>query len=158
MLKQPISGKKVINMPTILGIEYKPDWRGRPPHMLDPDVPVWWRFLEKYNKLFQRIFYDSLLGGPFLSPEQAADPYWIMWRANTSKRTDAIAELEEEVWIIEVTSNATMRAVGQLIVYKTLWLRDQPIKKPFSLVLVCEFMDNDVVDGASSLGIQTYKV
>jgi len=111
-------------MPTELGRKYLTTWRGRPPHMQTTDHPVWYRFLDRYGKYFKALYYDCLLGGPFLTEEQYKDSMLRMWRFNTSKRADAIAELEDEVWIIEVADYPGLRAVGQLNVYQTLWIED----------------------------------
>lgn len=145
-------------MPTDLGQKYEIDWRGNPPHMLAPDIPVWWRFLDKYSPYFQALYYDCLLGGPFLTPEQEADPFQKMWRFNTSKRADAIAELSTEIWIIEVASYPGLRAVGQLQVYQTLWIEDIKILKPERLVLISERIDNDLGAACAKFGILIYLV
>lgn len=143
-------------MPTDLGRPYALDWRGDPPHMLRPDVPVWYRFLERWGGFFQNLYYDCLLGGPFLSPEEKKDPLKWMWRVNTSKRADAIAELENEVWIIEVTRDPGLRVIGQLQTYRALWIRDTPIAKPEKMILICEVPNVDLFDAASMFGIQIY--
>ena len=145
-------------MPTTLGRKYEIDWRGNPPHMLDPDIPVWYRFLSRYGEYFQSLYYDCLLGGPFLSPEEEKDPFQRMWRFNISKRADAIAELSTEVWIIEVANYPGLRAVGQLQVYQTLWIEDIKIIKPERLVLVAERIDNDLGAACGRFGIQVYLV
>lgn len=143
-------------MPTDLGRPYEIDWRGSPPHMLAPDIPVWYRFLEKYGEYFKNLYYDCLLGGPFLTPEQERDPFQRMWRFNTSKRADAIAELRTEVWIIEVANYPGLRAVGQLQVYQALWIEDPKILKPERMVLVSERIDNDLGAACGKFGIQLY--
>lgn len=143
-------------MPTRLGRSYDTDWRGSPPHMLATDIPVWYRFLEKWGFLFRNLYYDVLLGGPVLSPEQEDDPYWRMWRANISKRADAIAELEEAVWIIEVAKRPGLRAIGQLMTYVSLWIEDPKIQKPEEAVLVCEELDTDLIASAARYGMRTY--
>ena len=66
--------------------------------MLAPDIPVWYRFLERNRHLFLNLYYDCLLGGPTLTPDAETDTYERMWRALVAKRTDAIAELNNEVW------------------------------------------------------------
>ena len=143
-------------MPTKLGKKYFIDWRGDPPHMLKEDVPVWYRFLGKYGHLFSALYYDVLLGGPTLSPAQEADPFWRGWRVNISKRADAIAIVGDKVWIIEVATNPGLRAVGQLLVYHTLWLEDPKIFMPEELILVCESVDKDLLAGAAQYGIRSY--
>lgn len=143
-------------MPTTLGKVYPVDWRGRPPHMLQEDIPVWYRFLEKWGQIFTDLYYDVLLGGIWLTPEQQKDSMWVMWRANTAKRADAIAETPDSVWIIEVASHPGLRALGQLLTYESLWLEDPKITKPAVMVLVCETVDTDLFAAAIRHGIQIY--
>jgi len=143
-------------MPTFLGRPYATDWAGNPPHMLEPDIPVWYRFLKAWGFLFEKLYYDCLLGGPPLTPDQEKDRYWHMWRATTSKRTDAIAELTNEVWIIEVSQRPGLRAVGQLLVYVNLWIEDPPIDKLERPILVCDEVDTDLIASAARYGITTY--
>lgn len=145
-------------MPTDLGRKFSIDWRGNPPHMLMPDIPVWYRFLKKYGPYFKALYYDCLLGVPFLTPEQEKDPFQTMWRFNTSKRADAIAETETETWLIEVADYPGLRAAGQLFVYQTLWLEDPAIDKPVVMVLVSERLDNDLGTACAKAGIQIYLV
>lgn len=143
-------------MPTELGPKYSIDWRGRPPHMLIQDVPVWYRFLEREGGRFVALYYDSFLGGPALTPAEEADPFKRMWRANTAKRTDAIAELDNEIWLIEVSDRPGMRAIGQMMVYQTLWLEDPKIDKLERLVIVSAAFDPDIAAAAGKLGILVF--
>ena len=143
-------------MPTTLGRSYPKEWRGIPPHMLKDDVPVWWRFLSNWGWKFENIYYDCLLGGPTYTDEQIKDPLTKMWRANLSRRADSIAELKEEVWIIEVATRPGLRAIGQLQTYRALWIRDIKIWKPEKAILVCETIDPDFADAASMYGIMIF--
>jgi len=145
-------------VPTDLGQTYSLDWRGDPPHMLKVDVPIWYRFLEKYGAPFLKLYYDCLLGGPFLTPEQMKDPYLKDYRLLNSKRADAIAELKDQVWIIEVAKEPGLRALGQVQVYRALWLRDPKIMKPEKVVLVADRINPDLLDAAGMYGVQTFLV
>jgi len=126
--------------------------------MLEPDIPVWYRFLDIWGRFFEALYYDSFLGGPSLTPEEEKDPFKRMWRANTSKRADAIAETRDEVWLIEVSDYPGMRALGQLHTYQTLWIEDPKIMKPEKLVLVCSRLDTDIGAACGKFGIQIYIV
>jgi len=143
-------------MPTELGKKFDIDWRGRPPHMLQQDIPVWYDFLAAYGDRFIALYYDCLLGGPWLSKKQKQDPYWRMWRANVAKRADAIAELENEVWIIEVSTEPGLRSLGQLMTYSALWVEDPKIMKPEKLILVARTIDTDAMFAAAKFGVLTY--
>jgi len=145
-------------MPTDLGKPYALDWRGDPPHLLQRDIPVWYRFLEKGGSGFLNLYYDCLLGGPFLDAEEKKDPLKWMWRVNLAKRADAIAELKDEVWIIEVAPDPGLRVIGQLQTYRALWLRDPKINKLERMILVSEVPNEDLFDAASTYGILIYVV
>jgi len=145
-------------MPTTLKRPYAIQWRGDPPHMLPPDIPVWWRFLEKWGHEIITLYYDCLLGGPFLTPEQELDPVWKSWKYTTSKRPDAIAETKNEVWIIEVSANPGLRAVGQCISYQSLWLEDPAITKIERPVLIVETLDTDLGAVCGRLGVLVFVV
>ena len=126
--------------------------------MLTPDVPVWFRFLETYGVLFKKLYYDSLIGAARLNAVQELNPLLRMWRQNTARRTDAITELENEVWLIEVADDPGLRSIGQLLAYRVLWIRDPVIEKPEKLVLVAETIEENLLDAASSYGIQIYLI
>ena len=143
-------------MPTELGRPYDIAWRGDPPHMLTPDIPVWYRFLEAYGSLFDFIYYDVAVGGPYLSPAEQKDPMQRMYRRNLVKRIDAVAQLPTETWIIEVSSDPGLRAIGQLISYQTLWKLDPKLDNPETLVLVSDTIEQDLLTVAGSYHIQCY--
>lgn len=145
-------------MPTILGEQFSVKWRGKPPHMLPPDYPVWYAFLDKYGQLFERLYYDCLVGGPLLSPEEKKDPMKRMWRDNTAKRIDAIAELPDSVWLIEVATYPGPRSLGQLMTYQALWLEDPKIMKPEKMCLVCGGIDTDIGPSAAKFGAQIFVI
>ena len=148
--------KRNAKMPTELKHKHSLSWRGKPSHMLKPDVPVWYRFLEAYGSQFTALYYDCLLGGTTLTPEQEKDPMQRMWRANTAKRPDAIAETESEIWLIEVSDYPGMRAVGQLHTYQALWLEDPQVMKIEKMVLVCSRLDTDIGAACGKFGFQVY--
>lgn len=145
-------------MPTELGKPYLLSWRGDPPHMLKPDIPVWYRFLAVYGEPFQALYYDCALGGPTLTRQQQQDKMQVMWRGLLVKRADALAELQGEVWIIEVSADPGLRAIGQLISYGVLWKRDPKIDKPLKLVLVARTIEEDLLDVAGVQGIEVFIV
>jgi len=143
-------------MSTILGKPFSLDWRGNPPHMLQPDIPVWYRFLEMYGSMFKNLWYDVLLGADHLTTDQEKDPMLIMKRSLMARRADAIVELENEVWIIEVSDDPGLRAVGQIMSYLVLWSRDPVILKPEQMILVCSTIEPNLLDATTSYGIRVY--
>lgn len=131
-------------MPTELGQFYPPSWRGRYPHMLDEDIPIWNRYLDLFGYQFQRIYYDVRVGGP--DPGIFGDDvtYGTMWYQLNAKRIDALAEKDNDLWLIEVSVRPGLRAVGQLLTYMSLWATDPKILKPVIPYLVCQQLDPDL--------------
>lgn len=126
--------------------------------MLAADHPVWYRFLDQHRPEFTALYYDCLLGAPALTDEEELDPLKKMWRFNVSKRADAIATTAHHVWIIEVADDPGLRALGQLHVYRTLWLQDPAIDLMERLVLVCERIDPHLLDAAHQHGVEVFVV
>ena len=145
-------------MPTILRYPLPLAWRGKPPHMLAPDIPVWYRFLETWGHEIQTLYYDCLLGGPYLTPEEERDPLKRSWRDNIAKRPDVIAETKNEVWIIEVSANPGLRALGQCMAYLALWIEDPKIAKPEKAVLIVETLDTDLGAACGRMGVRVFVV
>lgn len=145
-------------MPTTLHRPYSIEWRGDPPHMLPPDVPIWYRFLNTWGHLFKNLYYDCLVGGPYLAPGEELDPLKKSWRYLNAKRPDAIAETKDEVWIIEVSANPGLRAMGQCIAYQALWLEDPKIQKLERAVLVVQTLDTDLGAACARMGVMIFVV
>jgi hypothetical protein len=143
-------------MPTVLGPKYSTAWRGKPAHMLKVDIPIWYRFLEKQSSIFTELHYDCLLGGPNFTPTDYDEKLREMWKYLGSKRADVIGYTKNETWIIEVTNEAKIKALGQLMLYKFLWDQDPKSSKPVKLVLVCDFEDSDLFASAKGYGIQIF--
>lgn len=131
-------------MPTTLGNEYSPLWRGNYPHMLEEDRPVWERFLNQYANLFERIYYDVRVGGVYPGPEYGDKKMRRSFYEVTAKRIDALGELRDEIWIMEVALHPGLRATGQLLTYRALWFDDIKILKPAKAVLVATSVDDDL--------------
>jgi hypothetical protein len=124
--------------------------------MLFPDIPVWYSWLTSYGQFITNLYYDCLVGGPWLPEGSAPDKFELQYAYNTSKRVDAIAETDTEVWLIEVATAPGLRVIGQLMTYWALWLEDPKINKPEKLVLVCAAVDTDLLACAAKYGIVTY--
>ena len=140
-------------MPTELGQPFQQSWRGRYPHMLAVDVPVWDLFLDRNPGFFKNIYYDVRVGGVYPGPEHGDEVMRKMFYDNTAKRMDALGELEEEIWIIEVATRPGLRAIGQLQTYMALWWEDPKIPKIVKPVLVCQSIDADLEKAMGFYGV-----
>lgn len=140
-------------MPTDLGNQFSPLWRGSYPHMLPEDYPVWELFLDRNKALFDRIYYDVRIGGVYPGPEFGDEKMRKMFWQNTAKRIDALGEMKDEIWIIEVAATPGLRATGQLQTYMALWWEDPKIAKPAKAVLVCRSLDADLARSLEFYGV-----
>ena len=131
-------------MPTTLGDEFLPTWRGKYPAMLPEDHPIWDKFLDKNASLFDRIYYNVRVGGIYPPEEYGDEKMRKSFYEVTAKRIDALCELKNELWIVEVASRPGLRATGQLLTYLALWLDDIRIQKPVKMVLVANSIDEDL--------------
>jgi len=131
-------------MPTEIGKPFDVTWRGTPEQMLTSDVPLWHNFLDHFATKFLKFYYNVRVGGPDVSKIEGDEAIKRMWYLNTAKRLDAIGETTNNLWIIEVASSPYLRAVGQCLSYKFLWLEDPKIDKPVSTLLVCPYIDSDL--------------
>jgi len=140
-------------MPTELGPEYSPLWRGKYPHMLEEDIPIWNKFLDRNAHLFLRLYYDVKIGGVYPGPEYGDEKMRKMYFYSTAKRIDALGELKDEIWIIEVATRPGLRATGQLMTYMALWMKDPVILKPVKGVLVTQTIDPDLEEALKTYGM-----
>ena len=136
-----------------LGRAYDPYWKGIPPHMLSSDVPVWTDFLNAYEDQFKHFYYDVALSVRQPPPQAITPSLVALWKKTWGKRIDVVGVKENEVWIIEVASNAFLRAIGQILTYYQLWIVKPPLPFPVKPFIVCRTIDEDVAYTAEQYGI-----
>lgn len=115
------------------------------PHMLPAEVRRWDAFLSQYGMPVGAVSYDVHLG-----EGAPIDPSWPAWMAGMVKalsthRVDVLIERPDEVVIVEVKGVAGMGAVGQLVGYEALWVRERGTSRPVRLLLVCERVEADML-------------
>jgi len=142
----------------ILGDPLSPAWRGRPPAMLDDDVPVWFRFLDRYAQEYTEFFYNVRIGTPPNVPEHYEEQYKKDIQYLGMKRIDAVGIKADSTDIIEVAKIAGMRTLGQVRTYIDLWNFEKTTFPPSRAVIVSEIMDPDLESTIRSLGIILYQV
>ncbi len=72
----------------------------------------------------------------------------------TQKRADAIAWLQDQADILEVKLRAGLNAVGQLVGYRELFMRDRPELPPPRLRIIALWADPDVEFVAGAQGVE----
>lgn len=123
------------------------------PHFLAEDDSVWTRFLKTDADRITRVWYDVRVGKPmYLSP--GASEVEIKVAAGVSrKRIDVVCLVKGEYWVVEVKPYASMLASGQVITYARLFAQEYVRDGRVIPVIVCNRVDDDLIDGFSELGI-----
>jgi len=86
------------------------------------------------------------------------DPYYRMWLKNTAKRIDAVCIDAAHVHLIEVKEYLLPSGVGQLLLYRKMYLEQHKPKKPIKLWYVAYWPDPDVEELCKELGIEVWTV
>lgn len=145
-------------MPTTLGRPFDISWRGKPPHLLEVDTPVWYRFLENHRPETLNLYYDVLLGMHNMTRGQLKDSMQRMWYYANAKRVDAVIETPTEIWLIEVSNILAIRAIGQALSYSVMYSQDPIVRKIERPILVGEQMDADLLGVAGKYGITVFLI
>lgn len=124
---------------------FPPDYRGKYPHMFKLDVAVWERFLDRYSELYEGFYYDVVVGKEIKGVDHLDIPYqkdaWVL----SQLRIDAIGERTESTDIIEVKPRGNMAAIGQLLTYKELYIKEYSPKKHVRMILVAGEIDPNII-------------
>lgn len=141
-------------MPTDLGYEFPPEWNGRPLHMGPNDRMLWFAWFPSVRRDVERMWFDVAVGPwPYIPPlTSIVDAR--MWARLNQKRIDAVLERAGDLVIVELRWDASSSAIGRLLMYRDLWLQDDPVRKPVKLWLVSNKLDPAWQATARSAGIE----
>lgn len=140
-------------MPTIALARFGPDFDGVPARLAREELEIWERWWPLVREGTINLWFDVGLGPGKPVPKGVSAEMAFMWLRNTQKRADVILEKEDSVWIVEIRFAAQSSALGRLRTYKRLWDLDPLVRKPVRLLLVTNFLDEDVKGTADELGI-----
>jgi len=127
-------------------------------HMLPDERDIWHRFIVPRESQYIRITYDLHLGEGAIPPPGSSEQVKKVVEATSKKRVDAIGETKTDITIFEVKSRAGMSALGQLLNYRQLYLKQYNPRKPVRLAIVCERLEPDILPTLKSYGIEIYIV
>jgi len=118
--------------------------RARYPHLLSKDVPIWERWLDLHGDAFETIEYDVRVGDG-RDPGEAFEPNIRDMALDLSRRRiDAVAHTPTEITVIEITTEAGLKALGQVTAYPILYRQTYNPTLPVRALLVCETLETDV--------------
>jgi alpha-D-ribose 1-methylphosphonate 5-triphosphate diphosphatase PhnM len=114
------------------------------PHLLPDDAAVWSRYLDTVRPQVETIYYDVRIGEGRPVGDEYSSAIQKMARDLSQRRIDAILVNGSTHTICEVTTTATLKAVGQLAVYEHLYRLQQSIPVTIKKLLVCSSIDADL--------------
>lgn len=127
-------------------------------HMLPNEVRLWERFLQLYGDWFKNYRYDVRVGEG-VDPGPGYEEEWRrLARLLTQKRIDVVAEKDGEVWIFEVKPDAGLGAIGQVLSYKVLYMKEHKDVHKVQLAIVTTRVDDDIREVCKEYGITVFEL
>lgn len=124
-----------------------------PPQFSSEDLPLWMAFKNELEQKYDLIEYSVRLHGQKLPPSE--DPVYAgMWEKITARRIDAVAHTTDRIDIIEFRPFAGPSAIGQLLMYKTLYEMEVKPTKPIKLILITDLITDHILLTAKAAGIE----
>ena len=127
-----------------LGKPYETTWAGRPPQMLPEDVPTWQEWRETQVGEWDSFYYNVALTLRPIDVSKMTPNMMKTAMHSYAKRIDAVAVKKGLIWIIEVTSRAAVRSIGQALTYRFLWGKLRPLPDKYEAVILCQWADKDI--------------
>lgn len=132
--------------------------RTKYPHMLPEERQIWHRFISPREGAYRKIVYDLHLGQGAIPPADASLQLRKVIASTSRKRVDAIGYKADSITIFEVKPRAGMSAIGQLLNYKNLFMKEHNPTVPINLAVVSARLDPDVAATMEQHGIKIYIV
>lgn len=124
-----------------------PAWPAEPrpsyPHMLNEDRVVWTRWLQLNPGRATAVWYDVHVGEPMPVPTDLGSNMQAVAMAVSRKRIDVVALINSELWITELKPYGSHTALGQVINYRRLFLKEFPTAGPIVGAVICSAIDPD---------------
>lgn len=141
-----------------LGHGQKPIVMPSYPHMLTEDTEVWSAYLADPVAPIERVWYDVHVGQGVPLPVGASGIEQRIAAGITRKRIDVVCRIGGGYWVVEIKPFASMLALGQVISYSSLFVRDYEPDGEVWPVVVCNEVDDDLVDDFEAAGVAVITV
>lgn len=124
--------------------------RYRYPHMLEDESDIWERYMDLYPGKFETVDYDFRVGKGVELDGEPGEPWPRMAKMLSQKRIDVIGWVGDSPMIIEVKKRVGLSALGQVLGYRLLFMKDFKHFPEPKLLVVCETIsadDHEVLEG-----------
>lgn len=127
-----------------LSLPFSSDWQGVPPGMPSGDYLIWLRFAERAAALYDQLYFNVRVGEPVPVAEDLPPEIKAMAVALSRRRIDVVGEKGSDWSLVELKQDAGAEALGQILLYKALWLSDPPDSRPVDLSIVTNSFNKDM--------------
>lgn len=123
------------------------------PHLMPREIPIWESWLQDFPDRFDRYDYDVRVGESIIPPPDVDANMAEMAVSLAKKRIDVVGWKGENPSIIEIKEYSGLTAIGQLIAYPILFVREFPTIPPPDVILITGRILPDVGNILDILGI-----
>lgn len=136
----------------------KYEHRYKYPHLLPSDAAIWDRFILQNPDFFSEIEYDVHVGQGIEIDQDWPDYIATMATTLTQRRIDVVGYKDNQIWIVELKQDPGVGALGQLVAYQSLYLREHTAIERVELCLISNRIDRDLTFLLTKHGIHYYVV
>lgn len=124
------------------------------PHMMPYDVTIWERFIEQFPDMYDHVSYDVKVGSLPSFDTTVNDATGGKADDLYKKKIDVVAYKGDQIDIIELKPDAKASAIGQLKLYRQLFIKEfNPPVMP-KIILITDRLNADMQDFAVAEGVQ----
>jgi len=111
-------------------------------HLRTDEIIIFKRWLILHEKEWEQYDFDVHVGVGVEMPE-AGEKYSTMYKRLTQKRIDVVAKRPREIMLIEIRPRTDHTALGNLLAYRDLFLRDFKPTEHVGLLVVSDEVSAD---------------
>lgn len=128
------------------------------PHLLAEDTEIWSAYLADPVAPIKEVWYDVHVGQAMPLPVGAGDIDKRIAAGVSRKRIDVVCHVGGGYWVVELKPFGSMLALGQVISYTRLFIRDYEPDGEVWPVVICSEVDADLIDDFEAQGVVLIKV
>jgi hypothetical protein len=137
-----------------LGPGEKPVVRRRYVHMMPEDYEAWSAYLVSERNELLEVWYDVHVGEPMHVPAGAPEYMKNVAEGVSRKRIDVVGRSAQGIFVIEVKPWASMQALGQVVTYTNLYVREFEIHGSVQAMIVAMECDRDILETAQTMNVK----
>ena len=121
--------------------------------MLTEDTEIWSEYLTDPIAPIKKVWYDVHVGAGIKVAKGVSKSYENLAAGVGKKRIDAICKVGGGYWVVEIKPFASMLALGQVLSYSSLFVRDYEPDGEVWPVVICNEVDEDLIDDFEASGV-----